>query len=154
MQMEQNPYVEEIAFDSAEEMIEWMATQRAQVDARPLAEEQLGIGWGDYGVRFYEDLIIFAQVETRESLAAEDRETREEIEARFAANSLWCKCYSVITPDGEYGYLHRSVLWPIPATAFASAQKVGFDFLSMSEVARFDVESAWHRHQEFLSRQH
>lgn len=140
---EQNPYVEELTFASDDEMIAYMEKQRAEINARPLHEDQLGIGWGDYAVRFYKDLVIFVQVETVDSLAAEDVETRLAIEERFAANSLWCKCFSRIVPQGEYGYLHRSVLWPINARCFSDAWAGEFNLDKMTDMGRFQLEAAY-----------
>lgn len=142
--------LEAISFDSPEEMIEYLAKARAEVDARPLSDEQAALSWGDYAIRFYDGLIIFIQVETQESLLKEDRETREAIQQRERANSLWCKCHSFLVPDGEYGYVHRSVLWPIPVTTFDEAQQVGFNVDAMGDRTRLVIEGVYYTHRDFL----
>lgn len=140
-----------IDFDSPEEMIDYLAKALAEVDSRPLSDEQLAMSWGDYAIRFYESLIIFIQVETQESLLREDIETRQAIEERSRANSLWCKCYSMIVPDGEYGYLHRSVMWPIPYTTFEAAQRVGFNPEAMGDRDRLVIEGVYYTHRNFVT---
>lgn len=135
-------------FDSKEEMFEWMIQQKAERQARALAPEQQGIGWGDYAVRFWENLVIFCRVETYEELVrTEDTETVAEIERVHREGSLWAFCSSRVE-SGEWGYQHRSVLWPISEETYKAAQQAGWVWDTLPDPARYEVEAAFNAMRE------
>lgn len=130
------------SFDTTDEMLEWLAEQKAKVQARSLSPRQEGIKYGDHAVRFMEGLTIFVYVEP---LANEDPYVIEEYARKDREeNMLFCKCYSTVVPNGEYGFLHRSVLWPISLDVFEDAAKWMWTPNMMEEPFRFRVEQAFH----------
>jgi hypothetical protein len=139
-----------IGFESKEEMLDWMARQRAEVQARTLHPAQVAITYGSHAVRFIEDLVIFNWVPTLAE-QDEDDEVLEAIDRRHRDdNMLWVRGYSTVEPRGELGYSHRSVMWPITARTFASARLVDWDWERMDSVAQFDLANAFREFVGFL----
>lgn len=131
-----------IEFGSMEEMVAWVADQRAEVYARELTAEQQAIRYGDYAVRFMDNMVVFAYVEPP---VGEIPEVVEHIEAKDREeNMLFCKVFSTVETEGEYGWLHRSVLWPIPQVHFDIAGGSGWDFEKLPENTKYLVESAYY----------
>ena len=139
------------SFDSPEEMSDWIAEmnkQRAIVQQRVLAPQQQAITYGTYAVRFWENLAIFCEVPTLQSQAeVEDAEVIEQIKAKESEeNMLWVKGYSTDCVPGEFGYNHRSVMWPITAETFDTARSVHWSIdrmLTADGPALLEVQSAF-----------
>lgn len=136
------PGIDQVTFDSAEEMLEWVAEQRANVQKRPIAPEQMEVKYGSYAVRFLEELVIFCYVpaledqpEDPEVLDMIDRKQRDE-------NLLWVHAYSVRAANGDLGYTHRSVVWPITARTFGAAREANWDPTKMNDIAQFDLANS------------
>jgi hypothetical protein len=148
------PGISIAGFDSSEEMFDWMATTRAEVQARTIAPEQAGITYGSYAVRFIDDLIIFNRVPTLEEQSDEHPGVLARIDDRQReANMLWVWGYSKPFPDGELGYSHRSVLWPITTRTFLAAQMVGWDVDRMDQAALMELSSTFRTMAEFVRTQ-
>lgn len=119
------------SFGSPEEMGDWLAEMnktRAVVQQRALAPEQQAITFGTYAVRFWENLVIFCEVPTLEGIGEmEDSELLDAISAKETSeNTLWVKAYSVDCVEGEFGYNHRSVMWPITKETFDRARALSW----------------------------
>jgi hypothetical protein len=139
------------SFDSPEEMSDWLAEMnktRAVVQQRTLAPEQEAITFGSYAVRFWEELVIFCEIPTLEEQAkVEDVEVIDLIREKEAQeNMLWVKGYSTVCVDGEFGYNHRSVMWPITKDTFDRARAVSWSIDRLwpaSGEATLEVQSAY-----------
>lgn len=141
-------------FGSKEEMMEWLAEQRESIQQRIISQEQATLTYGSHAVRFWQDLIIFVEVVGIDILRdQEDPEVVAQIEHQHShEGSLWCKCFSKIEVPGEFGYHHRSVLWPIPPEVFTNARAVHWDPDRMGEWARLDLTSAYYSMRNYLER--
>lgn len=140
------------SFDSPEEMAAWLAgieKEREQVQQRTLAPEQTALTFGSHAIRFWDGLTIFVEVPTLEEQAKiEDPEVVDEVRRKEQQeNMLWIKGYSVDCIDGEFGWNHRSVMWPITKDTFDSARSVHWDLdrlWPVSGEATFEIQSAYY----------
>lgn len=141
------------SFNTPEELEAWLAEQektKAEVQKRPLAPEQEAITFGSHAVRFWDgDLVIFVEVPTLEQQSViEDAEVIDNVKAKEKQeNTLWIKGYSVDCVDGEFGYNHRSVMWPITKETFDAAWAVQWDLtrlLAINGLAHLSVQSAYY----------
>jgi hypothetical protein len=117
-----------IGFDSVEEMQDYLATQEANAIAGTLVE-QWAITWGDYVIRFVDDLVIWGDLETQEELVAtetsdDEEESRHELEQALDSHGRgyrFGKWFSTVEPTGEYGSAHVVTLWKISKEEFDAA---------------------------------
>jgi len=117
-----------LGFDSTEEMLGYMAEQEEKAIAEALSE-QWAITWGDYVVRFIDDLVIWGELETQvdvvEDAGGEDEEeTRYELEQILDSHGRGYrtgKWFSEVEPTGEYGSAHVVTLWKITKEEFETA---------------------------------
>lgn len=107
---------------------------------RTLSAEQRTVTFGSYWARFYDvraRIVIFGYVdslaameESERRLGADDAEAtyiRAETERRHHDGFMYGMCYSTIDPTGEWGFTHRSELWPISEELFEKYRAVGWD---------------------------
>lgn len=141
------------SFNSPEEMEQWFAEQRearAGVQQRVLAPEQEALTFGSHAVRFWDgDLVIFVEVPTLEEQAKiEDPEVVDHVKTKERDEGmLWTKSYSVDCVDGEYGWHHRSTLWPISKDTLDRARAVHWSIERLwpaSGEATLEVQSAFY----------
>lgn len=140
------------SFDSPEEMADWLAEMqktKGMVQQRVLAPEQEAITFGSHAIRFWDNLVIFVEVPTLEQQSAiEEAEVVDHIKAKESReNTLWIKGYSVDCGDGEYGWDHRSTLWPITEETFNRARAVHWSIDRLwpsAGNAMLEVQSAYY----------
>src|SRR5262245_45060796 len=145
-----SPGITYVQFGDGEDIVEWMREQQEKVQARPLAREQQGIGYGDHAIRFIDGLLIFYYCPTLAE-QDEDDEILYDVDYRQRThNSLWVRGYSVITIAGEWGFVHRSTLWPIDAATFEAARLVDWQPEAMMKSAKDTVYLAAVQHDQFL----
>lgn len=136
-------------FNSLDEMLTWVAQARAAVQARTLHPRQEGIKYGDYALRFLDGLVIFVYAEPPEgeseaTVAEYARKDRDE-------DMLFCMCYSTVVTRGEYGWLHRSVLWPLSEEVMVRAAVVDWDPTELDDMDRLMIEHCFHEVREAQS---
>ena len=119
-----------IGFENTEEMLEYMAAQEEEAIANTLPE-QWAITWGDYVVRFVDDLVIWGDLETQEELiesetSDDEEESRVELEQALDSHGRgyrFGKWFSDVEPTGEYGSAHVVSLWKITKEDFEIASR-------------------------------
>ena len=126
-------------FDSMEAMWEFMREQERLANENT-ADWQRAIGYGDYWMRMYEEILIFGYVNTLDELDAIERELGvEDDELAFERSMIsnahergyrYGKAYSVVEPDGEWGSTHVSTMIPISREMFEAARECGWTHLA------------------------
>jgi hypothetical protein len=137
------PGITAIGFETTEELVAWMDEQRAEVMSRSIDPNQMQVGYGDHAVRFIDSLIIFLYVPT---LAEQDEDPSVLDAVDFkqrSENMLWTDAYSTQVVDGELGYTHRSVVWPISERCFLAAKGVNWQVEQMPDWGIFEIEMAY-----------
>jgi len=139
-------------FDSDEEFIAALRESRESVVNRPLAAEQEAIGWGAHAVRFMDSLVVFAYVLDLPTLRAqEDREVVDNLALAHNDGFMWCMCYSTRVPDGEYGSLHRSVLWPLTDRTFTACRTAGWDINALPQWVTDSMKFAYDGYRNYVA---
>lgn len=139
------------SFSSTEEMVEWLAANRARAKTE-IGETQAAVTYGDHWCRFYEGLTIYGRVSPREELNQQSRDNGvsedeityedEDLAARHP-ETVFGLCYSTIEPTGEWGFTHRSVLWPISVELFDAARGAGWVTENLIDEPAIEVTEAW-----------
>lgn len=128
------------SYNSFEEMQADMARAEEEAQAN-VTDVQRTIAPGDYWMRPAPEygFTIYGRAQTEEDLrrgypaaldideAAELDAELEQFHSNVERNYLMSEAFSVACPHGEFGSVHRSVMWPISAEQFADARDRGWD---------------------------
>jgi hypothetical protein len=136
------------SYDTFEEMMADMS--RAETAAiRNTQPWQRNITWGKYWMRYVAewDLIIFGYVNTEDENdkgcleaggdAEECKYEHDSMQDSYHRGYRFGTAYSVITPDGELGSTHISVMVPITKSQFENARDLKWDKDDIVQMAWF-----------------
>jgi hypothetical protein len=152
-------------FGDFDQALQWMQERTEEANGQ-LAPEQQALTWGATWVRFYDELVIFGRILSREEMIeaesqVDDYEDPEEAKAEAAETVarlldshergyMFGKAYSVIEPDGEYGDTHRADMWPISEACFEDAQAERWEPAKMEAEYQQELvaaSTAWMAHR-------
>lgn len=155
---EERPLVEVLTFTSMDEMYAWMRAAREEAN-KGLHPAQRAVTWGSHWVRFHGDLVEFGKVATMGEVATgemdegadpdEAAETLMQIERAHQDGSMWGLAYSVLGPEGTWGFTHQALMWPVEERVFKAAKAVNWVPLDTPEWCRVllaEARAAWHGH--------
>ena len=156
--MEERSMVEIRGFNSFDEMYEYMQANRKKANEGLAAAQRL-IDYGDYWVRFWQQVVIFGYIDPLEKVRDDEVAAGADLgEAEVFVTmvmeahndgSMWGTAYSTIEPDGELGYTHRISMWPIDKRLFDAARQVGWvieDLPEWAQVLLQEAARAWRSH--------
>jgi len=145
------------AFDSFEEMMEFMAVNEEAAN-EALAPEQQRVTYDDYWCRFYDiaaRIVIFGHVTPLtywdEMIAnakpGEDRDEWEyekrQIQDSHLRGYMYGWCWSPLEPEGEPGSTHQANLWPIDQALYDAAKATHWNIDEMTESSKAMLQSAY-----------
>jgi hypothetical protein len=122
-------------FDNIDDMMAFMRQQEAQANAR-VTPDQAEIGYGDFWMRPYEDIVVWGYVPTEAEVeAAEGGEGADPEELEYTMSTLrdayargyrYGRAYSPWEPEGEWGSTHISSMEKVTEYEFESAKDHGW----------------------------
>jgi hypothetical protein len=144
------------SFDNHAEMQAYLIQAQADADAA-MHHAQRAITWGSHWVRFENianRLVIFGRVlDSREFLDSEIEAgaTRDEAELALVDNTYnlehknraFSICSSIYCPEGEYGTVHLSALWPVEESLYNAAAEADWNIDRLPTSAKINLQAAF-----------
>lgn len=140
-----------IGFDSFDEMLEHMGKAEDAANART-TPRQKAIGWGDYWMQPYQDILVFGRIWTREETEKSEgryidqddpeevagfAETMANLDSRYERGYRFGTAWSEAEREGELGDTHISVMIPITQEEFEEAKAVNWNALKIINMPWF-----------------